>query len=145
MIYSTQTLKSLVIAAAALLRVPLGGAAVVAAPEAEQVIVFVQPARFEVDRVFQSNQLPAIREVASGLGVPLKVSAVTGTLPAGYSHEAFAGEDLAIIARALRILEPGRWWTRGEPPLEVEIYGGACLATRPFRDSPPSGGNRQRP
>ena len=66
MIYSTQTLKALVIAAAALLR------------------------------------------------VPLKVSAVTGRLPAGYSHEAFPGEDLAIIARGFAhfrtrpVVDPGR-------------------------------------
>ncbi|HSM73819.1 MAG TPA: hypothetical protein VK852_04265, partial [Desulfobacterales bacterium] len=57
----------IVLAAAALLLVPVGGAAVVAAPEAEQLIVFVQPGRSQVDRVFQSEQLPAIREVASGL------------------------------------------------------------------------------
>jgi polyisoprenoid-binding protein YceI len=179
MIYSAKTFESLrtVLAAAAVLLLPLGGAAVFAAPETEQLIVFVQPGLSEVDRVFQSEQLPAIREVASLLGVPLnlvaagggapaeiavtplivfqnhrgrslyqgrtttpgrvrnfirtsrfvpqgeapnrreqipvwqngrsrvwaplKVSAVTGTQPAGYAHEAFLEEALASIARGL--------------------------------------------
>jgi hypothetical protein len=177
MIGSFNILKPFVtfVAAAALLLLPLGAPATGAAPSSEQLIVFVQPGPSEVDRVFQSQQLPAIGEVASGLGVPLhvvaagggappevavtplivfqnhrgrslyqgrtttpgrvrnfirtsrfvpqeeapnrreripvwqngrsrvwaplKVSAVTGTQPAGYSHEAFLEEALASIVR----------------------------------------------
>jgi hypothetical protein len=70
MIVSFNILKPFVtfVAAAALLLLPLGAPATGAAPSSEQLIVFVQPGPSEVDRVFQSEQLPAIREVASDLG-----------------------------------------------------------------------------
>ncbi|MFZ2041294.1 MAG: hypothetical protein WAV08_11410, partial [Desulfobacterales bacterium] len=70
------------LAAGALLPVLLGPPAFGAAPEAEQLIVFVQPGLSEVDRVFQSEQLPAIRKVASDLGVPLHVVAAGSGAPA---------------------------------------------------------------
>jgi hypothetical protein len=53
MLYSSKGLKPLgaVVAAAALLLVLMGAPAVAASPETEQLIVFVQPGIYEVDRV----------------------------------------------------------------------------------------------
>lgn len=70
------------LAAGALLPVLLGAPACGAAPEAEQLIVFVQPGLSEVDRVFSDSQLPAIGEVASAMGVPLHVVAAGNGAPA---------------------------------------------------------------
>jgi polyisoprenoid-binding protein YceI len=70
------------LAAGALLPLLLGAPACGAAPEAEQLIVFVQPGLSEVDRVFSDSQLPAIGEVASAMGVPLHVVAAGNGAPA---------------------------------------------------------------